>query len=135
LAGVGWIDSAACAIVCEMLAAVLKVGKRSSLSLSTTLAVLMEAVQVSSAVMWQLAVVGDDRLVAVLSLGAICIMALAVGVEVVWEAISTMIGSCLIIQVSHSAILPLSSPLLSPFSYPSHLPSSSVTVLTFLIVL
>ena len=78
---------------------------------------------------------GDDGLVAVSSLGAVCITALAVGVEVVWEAVSTMVGPHLVIQASRSAILPLSSPSLSPFSYPSRLPSSSVAVLAFLIVL
>ena len=57
MAGVGWINSAVCAIICETLVAVLKVGKRLSLSLSTMLAVVMLAVRMLSVVMWQIVVV------------------------------------------------------------------------------
>ena len=78
---------------------------------------------------------GDNGVAVGLSLRAVCITASAVQVEVVWEAVSTVVGPHLIIQASCSAVLPLSSPSLSPFSYPSRLPSSSVAVLAFLIVL
>ena len=74
---------------------------------------------------------GDNGVAVGSSLGAVCITASAVQVEVVWEAVSTIVGPHLIIQASRSAVLPLSSPSLSPFSYPSRLPSSSVAVLAF----
>ena len=104
---------------------------------------------------------GDGGLWAVSSRGAICTKVSAVEVGVVWVPASIVTlavdsvctsasiptfwscvcrsshlsGPCLISQLSRSAALPRSSPSFSPFSCPSRLPSSSVAVLAFLIVL
>ena len=59
---------------------------------------------------------GGDGVAVGLSLGAVCIAASAVQVEVVWEAVSTMVGLRPVVRASHSAILPRSSPSFRPFS-------------------
>jgi hypothetical protein len=78
---------------------------------------------------------GNGGLVVGSSKGAVCITASSVAVGVVWDAVSMVVGPSLVVQASRSAVLPRSSPSFSPFSYPSRLPSSSVAILEFLIVL
>jgi hypothetical protein len=104
---------------------------------------------------------GGDGWVGVSSRGVVCVRESTVEVEVVWvpssivtlavDSVCTsasiptfwscvccsshLSGPCLISQLSRSAALPRSSPSFSPFSCPSRLPSSSIAVLAFLIVL
>ena len=96
---------------------------------------------------------GDEGLGVVSSRGVVCIKASTVVVRVLESIVSRVIGSicapsliptfcgCIrgstqlpalrfVSHASHSVVLPHSSPSLSPFSYPSRLPSSSVVLHT-----